>query len=74
MLLSTQILFADGVSNSHIVGRGYEFFRDREILASGYNIGRTSYLGWVKNINALMTKNIDSKREYIRLVKCTIDW
>jgi hypothetical protein len=73
MLLLTQILFANGVSNSHIVGRGYEFFQDGEILASGYNIGRTSYLGWVKNVNALMTKNINSKREYVRLVKHTTD-
>lgn len=54
---------------------GYEFFRkDGKILASGYNIGRTSYLGWVKNVNALITRNINNKREYARLVKHTTDW
>jgi hypothetical protein len=29
-LLSTQILFADGMSNAHLVGKGYRFFREDE--------------------------------------------
>ena len=51
-LLSTQILFADGMSNAHLVGKGYRFFReDEKILATGYNIGRTSYLGLMGKIH-----------------------
>ena len=74
-LLSTQILFADGMSNAHLVGKGYRFFReDKRILATGYNIGRTSYLGWVKDTNALMTRTLNSEREYARLAKRTTDW
>ena len=74
-LLSTQILYIDGISNAHLVGKGYRFFReDRKTLATGYNVGRTSYLGWVKNVNALMTRILDSEREYMRLAKRTTDW
>jgi transposase InsO family protein len=74
-LLSTQILFADGISNAHVVGKGYRFFReDRKTLATGYNIGRTSYLGWVRNKDALVTQTLDSEREYARLAKRMIDW
>ena len=63
------------MSNAHLVGKGYRFFReDQKILAAGYNIGRTSYLGWVKYTNALVTRTLNSEREYARLTKRTTDW
>jgi GAG-pre-integrase domain len=72
-LLSTQTLYADGIWNEH-VKEGYRFFRKRgDILATGYNIGRTSYLGWVKHTNALITRSPDDEREFARLVNQT-DW
>jgi hypothetical protein len=54
ILLSMQALYADGIWNWHD-GKGYSFYRDnRKVIAKGYNIGRTSYLGWVNKTDALM--------------------
>ena len=73
-LLSTQMLHADGIFNEH-VKTGYRFFRKRdEILATGFNIGRTSYLGWVKDIDALLTRNLDEEKEYARILNRSLDW
>lgn len=72
-LLSTQALQDMGIWNEH-VRKKYRFFKERgEILAKGYNIGRTSYLGWVGRKNALATGYKKPEREYARLVK-QIDW
>jgi transposase InsO family protein len=72
-LLSTQALYADGIWNEH-VEEGYRFFRKRgEILARGYNIGRTSYLGWVKDRNALVVRSSGKNHESVRIVN-EIDW
>jgi transposase InsO family protein len=71
-LLSTQALQDMGIWNEH-VRKKYRFFRKRgNILARGYNIGRTSYLGWVGNEDALV-KELREPKEYARLVK-RIDW
>jgi hypothetical protein len=44
-LLSTQALQDMGIWNKH-VAKTYQFFKKHgDILAKGYNIGRTSYLG-----------------------------
>ena len=73
-LLSTQTLYADGIWNEH-VKEGYRFFRKRgEILATGYNIGRTSYLGWVKHRNALVTKAVSDEHMARLVSKSQIDW
>jgi transposase InsO family protein len=73
-LLSTQALYENGVSNMHRVGKGYQFFRKQgNILATGYNVGRTSYLGWVKDKNVLATKLKEVREESARLIK-QIDW
>lgn len=72
-LLSTQALYADGIWNEH-TDKGYRFFRERgRTLARGYNIGRTSYLGWVRNEDALVTRSSHEINEVARLVKTT-DW
>ena len=58
-LLSTQFLYADSIYNSHDED-GYRFYRkDRKTLATGYNIGRTSYLGWVRSKTSLLSKHLD---------------
>jgi transposase InsO family protein len=72
-LLSTQALQDMGIWNEH-VRKKYRFFKKRgNILARGYNIGRTSYLGWVGSKNALATGLEKPGRESARLVK-QIDW
>lgn len=68
-LLSTQVLYRDGIYNAHEKD-GYRFYRkDQKTLATGYNIGRTSYLGSVKSQNALLTKSIRMDDEEARLVQ-----
>jgi transposase InsO family protein len=72
-LLSTQVLQDMGVWNEH-VRKEYRFFKRRgDILAEGYNIGRTSYLGWVGRRNALATGLGKPEEEAARLVK-QVDW
>ncbi|KAL3712502.1 hypothetical protein TMatcc_001201 [Talaromyces marneffei ATCC 18224] len=64
-LLSTQMLHVDGIYNSH-EENGYRFYReDRKTLATGYNIGRTSYLGTVRYQDALLTKSQGQNREFM---------
>ncbi|KAF7174279.1 hypothetical protein CNMCM6106_008468 [Aspergillus hiratsukae] len=73
-LLSTQMLYADGIFNSHDE-EGYRFYRkDRKTLATGYNIDRTSYLGWVKSENTLLSKFLNGRREFAYLAKDEPDW
>jgi hypothetical protein len=70
-LLSTQALQDMGIWNEH-VEKTYQFFKKRgDILAKGYNISRTSYLGWVSCKNALASGNKNRKRENTSLY-CTI--
>jgi hypothetical protein len=53
ILLLTQALQDIGIWNKH-VAKTYQFFKKRgDILAKGYNIGWTSYLGWVSHKSAL---------------------
>ncbi|EED18964.1 gag/polymerase/env polyprotein, putative [Talaromyces stipitatus ATCC 10500] len=67
-LLSTQMLYIDGIYNSH-EENGYRFYRtDRKTLATGYNIGRTSYLGTVKYQDALLTRSQGPNREFTALL------
>ena len=52
--------YVTSMSKKH-VKKGYRFFRKREeIPATGYNIGRTSYLGCAKNTNTLTTRSPDA--------------
>jgi hypothetical protein len=68
-LLSTQILHKDGIFNEHAED-GYRFYRkDRMTLATGRNEGRTSYLESVKSPDALMTRNVRSRKEFANLVQ-----
>jgi hypothetical protein len=73
-LLSTQSLQDMGIWNEH-VKKKYRFFKKRgKILARGYNIGRTSYLGWVKSRNAWAKRlGKPENDEFARFVK-QIDW
>jgi transposase InsO family protein len=74
-LLSTQALQDAGVWNKH-VKKKYSFFDDEKvILARGYNIGRTSYLRWVRSKNALTARPEEKgeRDETAQLVK-EIDW
>jgi hypothetical protein len=72
-LLSTQALYADKIWNQH-VRAGYQFFRKKsKTIATGYNIGRTSYLGWVERKDSLITRSQDNEKEYARLIK-EVDW
>jgi transposase InsO family protein len=68
-LLSTQVFYRDGIYNAHEKD-GYRFDRkDRKTLATGYNIGRTSYLGSVKSQDALITKSRRMDNEEARIVQ-----
>jgi hypothetical protein len=74
-LLSTQALQDIGIWNEH-VEKKYHFFKERgKVLAEGYNIGKTSYLGWVKNNNALTTRSTKGRRkeETIRVARESTD-
>ncbi|EED15089.1 conserved hypothetical protein [Talaromyces stipitatus ATCC 10500] len=74
-LLSTQVLYRDGIYNAHEKD-GYRFYRkDRKTLATGYNIGRTSYLGSVESQDTLMTRSRRmNKDEEARIVSREPDW
>jgi hypothetical protein len=68
-LLLMQILHRDGIFNEH-AENSYRFYRkDRKTLATGRNEGRTSYLESVKLPDALMTRNIRSRKEFANLVQ-----
>jgi hypothetical protein len=72
-LLSTQILYSDGIYNTHDE-KGYRFYRKYgKVLATGYNKGRTSYLRTVRSTDALMTKNLDSEKEFAYLAQEAVD-
>jgi len=68
-LLSTKLLKADGIFNCDEED-GYQFYRkDRRTLATGYDVGRTSYLGWVRSQDALLTKSFDSEKEFAYMAR-----
>ena len=68
-LLSTQIFHKDGIFNKHAKD-GYQFYwKDRKTLATGLNEGRTSYLESVKLPDALITRNIKSRKEFANLIQ-----
>jgi hypothetical protein len=78
-LLSTQILYKDGIFNTYDKKEYRFYWKDQKgrkrILATGNNKGRTSYLRGVSYRNALLTKNFNSEKEYAYLVrKAMLDW
>ncbi|EED11496.1 hypothetical protein TSTA_007860 [Talaromyces stipitatus ATCC 10500] len=48
--------------------------KDRKTLAIGYNIGRTSYLGWTESRDALVTKSGPRAEEIALLTREEPDW
>ena len=73
-LLLMQILHKDGIFNEHAED-GYQFYRkDRKTLATGLNEGRTSYLESVKSPDALMTRNVKSRKEFANLIQENSEW
>lgn len=75
-LLSTQMLHVDGIYNSH-EENGYRFYReDRKTLATGYNMGQTSYLGTVRYQDALLTRSQGRNREFTAFLaqEKQLDW
>jgi hypothetical protein len=73
-LLSTQALQDMGIWNEHVV-KTYRFFKKRgDILAKGYNIGQTSYLGWVSHKSALASGHENQREEESAYRVKAIDW
>ena len=55
-LLSTQALLANGVENHQLI-KGVDFYQEGENVAKGSHEGKTSYLTWVRNENALFNES-----------------
>jgi hypothetical protein len=73
-LLLTQALQDVGIWNEH-VEKTYQFFKKRgDILAKGYNIGWTSYLGWVSHKSALASGHENQREEESAYRVKAIDW
>jgi hypothetical protein len=54
-LLSTQALLAHGIENHQLI-MGVDFYHKGEIAARGSHEGKTSYLTWVQDENALLNE------------------
>ncbi len=55
-LLSTQALLANGVENHQLI-KGVDFYQEGENVAKGSHEGKTSYLTWVRDENALFNES-----------------
>ena len=55
-MLSTQALLAQGIENHQLVS-GVDFYQQGEVVARGSHEGKTSYLTWVRDENALINES-----------------